>query len=168
MVGFKTTLQKFNEQGEKTGWTYILVPSKIAQKIKPGNKKSFRVKGKIDDFKIRSVALMPMGDGNFIMAVNAMMRKAIRKNKGAEVTIEIEEDASPLKNSVALLACLKDDPEAASFFKKLAPSHQHYYSKWIESAKTDATKTKRIATCINAFANKLSYGEMMRMHRKDI
>ena len=48
MVSYSTTILKFDEQGEKTGWTYIVIPSAIAQKLKPGNKKSFRVKGKLD------------------------------------------------------------------------------------------------------------------------
>ena len=167
MIGFKTTLLKFDKQGEKTGWTYILIPSKIAGKIKPGNKKSFRIKGKIDELKIKSVALLPMGGGDFIMPVNATMRKAIKKNKGATVIIEMEEDKAAPKLSAALLACLEDDPGSKSYFSKLPGSHQNYYSKWIESAKTDATKTKRIATCINAFANKLTFSQMMQMHKKD-
>jgi hypothetical protein len=167
MIGFKTTLLKFDKQGEKTGWTYILIPSKIAEKIKPGNKKSFRIKGKIDELKIKSVALLPMGGGDFIMPVNATIRKAIKKNKGATVIIEMEEDKAAVKLSAALLACLEDDPDSKSYFSKLPGSHQNYYSKWIESAKTDATKTKRIATCINAFANKLTFSQMMQTHKKD-
>ncbi len=167
MVGFKATLLKFKEQGEKTGWTYIIIPHKIAGKIKPGNKRSFRVKGKIDDHPIKSVALLPMGDGDFIMPVNAVMRKAIRKVKGATVVVEMEEDKTPQKISATLLACLEDEPAAKEYFTKLPGSHQQYYSKWIESAKTDSTKTKRIALALNAFSNKLSYSQMMQMQKKD-
>ena len=74
MVNFTTTLLQFAEQGEKTGWTYIEIPADIAEQIKPNNKKSFRVKGRLDNYKISSVALMPMGDGKFIMPFNAIMR----------------------------------------------------------------------------------------------
>ena len=55
MVTFKTIILKFGELGEKTGWTYISISIDIAQKLMPGNKKSFRVKGKLDEFKIASV-----------------------------------------------------------------------------------------------------------------
>lgn len=167
MIGFKTTLLRFDRQGEKTGWTYILIPAKIAEKIKPDTKRSFRIKGKIDDFKIKSVALMPMGGGDFIMPVNATMRKAIKKTNGAKVVIEMEEDKAQVKLSAELLACLADEPEATTYFNSLPKGHQQYYSKWIETAKTQATKTKRIATVINAFVNKLSYPQMMQLHRKD-
>lgn len=43
-VQFTTTIHKFDKQGEKTGWTYFEIPADLAQKLKPGNKKSFRVK----------------------------------------------------------------------------------------------------------------------------
>ena len=44
MIKFTATILKFDKQGEKTGWTYIIIPSEMAQQLYPGNKKSFRVK----------------------------------------------------------------------------------------------------------------------------
>lgn len=81
MVNFVTSILKFDQQGEKSGWTYITIPAKIAEQLQPGNKKSFRVKGKLDDHAINGVALLPMGGGDFIMALNADLRKAIGKKK---------------------------------------------------------------------------------------
>ena len=75
MIQFTTTIHKFEKQGEKTGWTYIEIPADIAQQIKPGNKKSFRVKGKLDNYKIAGVSLLPMGGGSFIMAINGCHAK---------------------------------------------------------------------------------------------
>ena len=167
MISFKTTLLKFDKQGEKTGWTYITVPQKIAQQLMPGNRRSFRVKGKIDEYAIKSVSLLPMGEGDFIMAVNATMRKAIMKKKGDAVKLVLEVDKAVLKISPALLACMEDEPDAIAYFKKLPGSHQQYYSKWIESAKTDTTKTKRIALAINAFSKKMSFSQMMQLQKKD-
>ena len=106
MISFKTSLEKFDSQGEKTGWTYIRIPAKIAQKVKPDQKKAFRVKGKLDDFPINAVSLLPMGEGDFILAVNAGMRKGIRKRKGDTVQVQLEEDKQPLKLSADLLQCL--------------------------------------------------------------
>ena len=88
MVQFTATMKKFARQGEKTGWTYIEVPADLAQKIKAGNKKEFKVKGKLDRHVINRVSLLPMGGGIFIMPVNAMMRKAIGKKHGAMVSGE--------------------------------------------------------------------------------
>ena len=116
MIGFKTTLLKFDKMGEKSGWTYILIPGKIAEKLKPANKKSFRVRGRIDDFKFKAIAIIPMGAGDFIMPVNAGMRKAIKKIHGAPVLLEIEEDKAIVKLSPELLACLEDDPAGKTYF----------------------------------------------------
>ncbi|MCP9751214.1 YdeI/OmpD-associated family protein [Ferruginibacter sp. HRS2-29] len=159
---FTALLEKFASQGEKTGWTYITIPEKVAQKINPGVKRSFRVKGKLDDHPIKFVAAMPMGDGNFIIAINAAMRKAIRKQKGEKVEVELELDKAKIVLNKELLECLADEPAALQEFNKMAPSHQHYYSKWIDSAKTEATKAKRIALSVDTLAKKMNYGEMIR------
>jgi len=82
MISYTTLIEKFGDKGEKTGWTYILIPSEVAKKIKPGIKKSFRVKGLLDKFKIKGFSLLPMGEGDFIMPLNGEIRKGIKKNVG--------------------------------------------------------------------------------------
>ncbi|MDP4264065.1 MAG: YdeI/OmpD-associated family protein [Bacteroidota bacterium] len=166
MVEFTATLKQFAEQGEKTGWTYLEVPADIAQQLKPGNKKSFRVKGKLDNFSIAHIALLPMGGGIFIMAVNATMRKGIGKKKGAMVKVKLEEDKKAFQFNKDFIECLGDEPAAMDFFKTLPGSHQRYFSKWIDGAKTEPTKTKRIAWAITALSKKQGYGEMLRSHQK--
>jgi hypothetical protein len=162
MVSFTTTILKYGEKGEKTGWTYIEVPAVYAEKLKPDNKKSFRVKGKLDGHPIKSVALIPMGEGDFIMAINAAMRKATGKRKGAKLSVKIEIDETPIKLSNDLLDCLADEPKALEFFNTLPASHRNYFSKWIESAKTEPTKARRIAMAVNALSRGLGYGPMIR------
>jgi len=167
MIQFTTTLLQFAEQGEKTGWTYIRISAKLAGQLKPGNKKSFRVKGKLDDYVIKGVALMPMGDGEFIMPVNGTMRKGIGKRKGATVKVQLQEDKKKPEVSAALMECLTDEPKGLAFFQSLPRSHQLYFSRWIESAKTEATKTKRIAQAVSALAKSFGYGEMMRSLKQE-
>ena len=162
MVSFKATLQKFKDKGEKTGWTYITIPARIAGKLNPDTRTSFRVKGKLDDFAIRQVALLPMGDGDFIIAINAAMRKGIKKKSGDTLNVSLSIDKSEFKFSEDFLACLEDEPAAKAHFGKLPPSHQKYFSKWIEEAKTIETKTKRITQSIQGLAMGLNYGEMVR------
>lgn len=166
-VTFTAPLLRFEEKGEKTGWTYLVVPLAITDALKPGQKTSFRVKGLLDTYPINQVALIPMGqdedwDGAFIMAVNASMRKGIRKEVGATVSVLLEADDSPLVNSQDLMVCLADDPEALAFFESLTAGHQRYYSRWIDEAKTAETKTKRIAQAIQGFSMGMGYPEMIR------
>lgn len=162
MFDYTTIILKFEKKGEKTGWTYIDVPADVAVKLKPGNKKSFRVKGKLDNFSIKKIALLPMGNGDFIMPLNAAIRKGIGKKPGAMLRVQLQEDKAPLKLNAELMECLADDPDAMKFFKTLPGSHQNYFSKWIEGAKTDATKTKRIAQTVTAMSRKQGFSEMMR------
>ncbi|MEO6355587.1 MAG: YdeI/OmpD-associated family protein [Ferruginibacter sp.] len=167
MVQFTTTILKFGEQGEKTGWTYIVIPAALAQQLLPGNKKSFRVKGKLDEHTISGMALIPMGEGDFIMALKADLRKAIGKQKGAQLLVKLAIDAKPYEVNGLLMECLQDEPAAKHYFQSLPKSHQHYFSKWIESAKTEPTKTKRIAMAVNAMSKKMDFGQMLRSAKED-
>jgi hypothetical protein len=167
MVRFTAIIRKFDKQGEKTGWSYIEIPADIAQKIKP-DKKSYRVKGKFDSHKISGVALLPMGGGSFIIPLNAVMRKAIGKRHGAMVKVELEEDKQPFRFNKDFMDCLADEPAAAEFFRTLPGSHQRYFSKWIDTAKADTTKAKRIAQAVTALSRKQGYAEMIRSNKRDM
>ena len=167
MVQFTTIIQQFAAQGEKTGWSYIKVPATLAAKLKPGNKKSFRVKGSLDDHAIKGMALLPMGEGDFIMALNATIRKAIRKNKGASVKVRLEPDNTKPSPPRDLVECLKDEPKALEHFNSLAQGHRNYYGNWIRAAKTDTTRAKRIAQSVNALAKGMDYGQMIRSLKQD-
>jgi len=165
MIRFTVTIKKFGSKGEKTGWTYFEVPVDIAQALKPENKKEFKVKGKLDKYAIKRTSLIPMGGGIFIMALNAEMRKAIGKKEGAMLEVQLTEDKSDFIFNADFIECLKDEPAAQAYFQTLTGSHQRYFSKWIDSAKTDATKTKRIAMAVNALAKGWGYPEMIRSNR---
>ena len=165
MISYNTTLLRFYKKGEKTGWTFIEISAAQAKKLKPDSKVSFRVKGKLDSHKISQVAILPMGDGDFILAVNGKMRKAIGKKAGDKVRVTLEVDESKVILSHDMMACLKDEPAALAAFKKLPGSHQKYFSKWIESAKTSNTKTKRIVMAVTALARNLNFPEMLRANR---
>ena len=167
MVNFKTIVKKFGNQGEKTGWTYIEVPVEIAKKINPGVKKSYRVKGKLDKYLVKSLSLLPMGGGDFIITLNATLRKKTGKRKGDKINVSLELDKDPVRLNPELLDCLEFDPEAKNHFFSLGKSHQNYFSSWIESAKTDQTRTKRIAMAVNALSRKFGFPEMLRMNKKD-
>jgi hypothetical protein len=166
MISFKSTIKKFGSQGEKTGWSYLEVPAKYAEQINPGVKKSYRVKGRLDNFLIKQVALLPMGEGDFIIPLNNEIRKGIKKAIGATVILQLTEDKKQFELNAELMECLKDEPKALKYFKSLAPSHQRYFSKWIDSAKTETTRTKRIVRTVNAMLKEQNYGTMLRNEEK--
>ena len=168
MIRFEATIKKFGKQGEKTGWTYFEVPAGLAQKLKPGNRREFKVKGKLDSHTVKRVSLLPMGGGDFIFVLNATLRKAIGKRAGALVRVSLEEDKTAFVYNGDFLACLEDDPAAKKHFLSLTGSHQRYFSKWIDDAKTEETRTKRIARAVNALTKGWGYPEMLRAGKNSI
>ena len=167
LIQFTATIKKFDKQGEKTGWTYIELPADLAQSLKPGNKKSFRVKGKLDQYAIEKVALLPMGNGAFILPLNAAMRKGTGKRQGATLHVQLQEDSQQILPPAELLECLNDEPEALANYHRLAKSHQNYFTRWITEAKTEATRAKRIALTVNALLMGLDFGTALRNMKKE-
>lgn len=166
MISFSTQIQKFRDQKEKTGWTYIEISQRQANQLKPNTKTSFRVKGFLDNHTIQKVALLPMGNGKFILPFNAAMRKGTAKKVGDKLKVQLELDSQQLKPSSEFIKCLKDDPKAYDFFQSLSKSHQNYFSKWIDSAKTVDTKSNRIAMAVIGLGLQQDYGTMIRSNRK--
>ena len=109
-IQFTTTIQKFGAKGEKTGWTYIEIPADLAQQLKPANKKEFKVKGKLDKHSISRLSVLPMGNGLFILPLNASLRKTLGKNKGAMLQVSLQEDKSDFVFNPDFMECLADDP----------------------------------------------------------
>jgi hypothetical protein len=163
MIRFTATIEKFGQRGEKTGWTYVLIPQALAEQLKPGMRQSFRVRGKLDEVRVEYLALIPMGEGDFIIPLKADLRRKLRKQNGATLYLQLKADDRPLPMSEDFLACLQDEPNALAYFKTLPGSHQRYYSKWIEEAKTEATKAKRIAQAIRGLSGKLDFGTMTKL-----
>ncbi len=56
--------------------------------------------------------------------------------------------AYPKRTHRALMAALKNDSEALRMFKKLPPSSKKIFNWWVYSAKTPATRTKRINAAV--------------------
>ena len=167
MVDFETIILQFGDYGDKTGWTYILIPADQAQLLKPGDKRSFRVKGLLDNFAIAGKSVLPHGEGNFIFPLNEAIRKGIRKSSGAMLRVRLEFDAD-FKIGVPddLQDCFDFEPEAADYFNSISKSHQGYFIKWINEAKTDETRAIRIVSTVNATLRRMDYGAMLRERKK--
>ncbi|RYE53723.1 MAG: DUF1905 domain-containing protein [Sphingobacteriales bacterium] len=163
MVEFKAEIERFAEMGEKTGWSYVFIPAALANQIKKDCKKSFRVKGKLDNIEIGGVATVPMGEGDFIIALKSSLRKHLKKEAGALLHIQLEEDKDfKIKMPEDLELCLSDEPELLESFLKLPKSHQNWFINWLNTAKTESTRTKRLVHIVSAMDKNQSFGEMIR------
>lgn len=162
MHSFQAIILKFASKGEKTGWTYVDIPPDIITKLKLKTKKEFRIKGMMDDVKFERLATYPVGDGNFIIAINAELRKQIGKKEGAMLSIKFELDKSEALQSQELMDCLNEDPIALKQFNSLPLSHRNYFHRYVYTAKGADTRAGRIVNSINAMYKKQNFGEMIR------
>lgn len=144
MVEKEVQLEKFPGKG---GWTYVRVPE-----IPPDKKSYFgwrKVKGFIDHVEIRQYHLMPMGNNQLFLPVNATIRKQIKKKEGDWVKIILYEDKTPTEVPEEFILCLKDDPSAWKNFQKMKDGEKKRIVDWIYSVKTEELKIERMAEAIN-------------------
>jgi uncharacterized protein YdeI (YjbR/CyaY-like superfamily) len=75
----------------------------------------------------------------------------VRQEAGVEagdtVQVELELDTAPRKVEVpeALANALAEDSRARAAFERLAYTHRKEYARWIEEAKRDETRQRRVA-----------------------
>jgi len=166
MVSFKAKIERFESMGEKTGWTYVFIPQTIANRIKPDCRKSYRVKGKLDSTQVEGMSFVPMGEGDFILALKGSLRKQLKKEEGHTLNLELEEDKTfKIEMPEDLEICLSEEKHFMENFLSMPKSHQNYYINWLNSAKTDKTRTKRLSQIIIAMDKKMDFGEMMRSNK---
>jgi bifunctional DNA-binding transcriptional regulator/antitoxin component of YhaV-PrlF toxin-antitoxin module len=159
---FTSIIEKFSQKGEKSSWTHIIISESDALTIKPANKKSFRVRGRLNEVEIEGVAVMPMGGGEFILPINATIRKKLKLNIGDEVIVNIEEDKNfEIKMPEDLQDLLEMEGLLENFLAQ-AKSHQNYFIKYIDSAKTTETRVKRLNMTLDAMQRGMDYGGMIR------
>lgn len=116
----------------------------------------------MDDVKLERQAVFPVGEGNYIITLNADLRKKLGKKAGAMVKLKIELDTRGAAKSAELMDCLKDDAVAKARFESMTMAHQNYFHTYILTAKTVATKTARVVNTLNAMHQKQNFSEMIR------
>lgn len=166
MISFEAEIERFERMGEKTGWTFVKVPMEIADQIKPGCKKSYRIKGLLDQVKIEGLALTPMGEGNFILALKSSLRKQLKKEEGAILRLALEEHKDfKVEMPADLELCLMEERHCLDNFLGLPKGHQNYYINWLNTAKTEPTRIKRLTQIVTAMDKKMDFAEMIRNNK---
>ncbi|TRX71740.1 DUF1905 domain-containing protein [Carboxylicivirga sp. M1479] len=143
-------LQKFPGKG---GWTY----AEIAE-VKPDSKAWFnwiKVHGFIDDFELKHGRLMPIGNGRMMLPLKAAIRKAIGKEAGDCVRIQLFPNNLPAEIPQELIDCFElEDNRLLGAFNKETANWQHEVVTWIYEAKKEETKAKRIIKIMNYLNDK--------------
>ena len=121
---------------------FVLTDEQVAE-VGEGAKR-FPVKATINGHVLRlSVARMR---GEFLLGLSRANREAAGVQAGDEVRLELELDLTPREVDVpeALEAALAADPSARQAFDKLAFTHRKEFTRWIEEAKREETRERRV------------------------
>jgi hypothetical protein len=128
-------------------WTYLDVPFSVPDVF--GVKGQAKVKGTIDRAAFRST-LLPRGDGTHYLVVNRALRDQIGVSAGGTVRVTLERDAEPRAVSLApdFKRALNRNRAAKAAYEKMAYSHQKAYVEWIDEARREDTRARRIEAAV--------------------
>jgi hypothetical protein len=84
--------------------------------------------------------------GEFLLGLNREVREGAGVSAGESVEVAIALDDAPREVAIpdALAEALESDPEAGAKFAALAYTHRKEYARWIEEAKRDDTRQRRV------------------------
>ncbi|WEO77623.1 YdeI/OmpD-associated family protein [Cryobacterium sp. SO2] len=129
------------EQSGQTA-TGIPVPEEVVAGLGPGKRHAITVT--INGHSYRS-SVAPYR-GKYMIALSAENRAQAGVAGGEEVDVTIELDDQPrtVEEPAALTAALAADPAARAAFDRLSFSNQRRHVLAIDTAKTDATRQRRL------------------------
>lgn len=137
----KTTLHR---QDIKGSWTYLVI--RDAAKIFD-SKGHIQVKGTIDSLSVEGT-LQSRGDGSHWFPVKKEWREAIGKTIGDAVDVIFEDTILSYIEPDDLSKALAKNKKASAQWKKFTESKKKYYIVWIEGAKQEETRKRRVTQSI--------------------
>ena len=129
-----------------SGGMYVIVPFDVEKEY---GKKRVKIIAKIES-EIYQGSLVRMGTPDHILLMRKDIREKIGKTAGDIVNVEVEEDTAPRVVVVPkdFQKILNQNPNEKAFFQKLSYTHQKEYVQWIEAAKREETRIRRIQKAI--------------------
>ena len=110
--------------------------------------KRFPVRATVNGYEWRtSVSRMR---GEFLLGLNREVRAAAAVEAGQTVEVVLALDDEPREVEVPppLAAALDGDPAAKAAFHALAFTHRKEFARWIEEAKRDETRDRRVGKAL--------------------
>lgn len=131
---------------------YIEIPFDVEKEF---GAKRVKVKAMLCGIEYRG-SIVRMGTECHILGIPKEIRVKMGKTFGDVIDVELEVDTEERK--IELTDEFKDklmgNKEAYDFFNSLSFSNQKKYALWIESAKKEETRIKRIDEAVGLLANK--------------
>ncbi len=139
------------ELESENGGVYFLVPFAVADVY--GTRGQLPVRVTIDGFPYQG-SLFPIGDGTHGLIVIRQVRGAIGKTWGHTVHVRLAHDKAPRQVEMPedFAEALLLTPGAREKFALLSYSHQREYVRWVEGAKKDDSRRKRVVEAAEMIA----------------
>jgi hypothetical protein len=138
--------QRFEATLEQHGsGTVVVVPFDLKEAFGSGRPP---VRATVNGYSFRTT-LFTMS-GRALLGLNREVREAAGVEAGQEVSVELERDDEPRAVEVPrdLASALEADPAVRETFDGLSYTHRKEYVRWIEDAKRDETRTRRVAKAV--------------------
>ncbi|HEY3512834.1 MULTISPECIES: YdeI/OmpD-associated family protein [Kribbella] len=118
------------------------VPDEVVERLGGGGRPKVSVT--VNGFTFRT-SIARMG-GRYLLGVSAERRTEAGVAPGEVLDVEVELDTAPRELDVPepLAAALAADPDAKAFWDTLSYSNRQWHVLQVTSAKTDATRDRRI------------------------
>jgi hypothetical protein len=138
-------------RGPNGAWTFLAVPFDVAAAF--GSRARVAVRGTINGAPFRN-SLLPNGDGTHSMPVNKDLQALAGARAGDTVAVVMDVDREPRTVTVPadLCAALEKAGSLAERFASLSVSHKREFLDWIESAKKEETRSRRIDKTLEMLA----------------
>lgn len=126
------------------GGAFVVLPPEVLDALGGGTR--FRAVGTLHGVAYSS-STMSLSGGRVCLGVHKATRRQAGVEIGDEVEVEIERDTRPreLKVPDDLAAALAHDAEAGAAFEALSFTHRREHADWVDGAKRDETRARRIA-----------------------
>jgi hypothetical protein len=134
--------QRFEATLEQHGsGTVVVVPYDLKEAFGSGRPP---VRATVNGYSFRTT-LFTMG-GRALLGLNREVREAAGIEAGQTVSVELARDDEPRTVEVPseLAAALDRDPAVRDTFDNLSYTHRKEYVRWIEEAKREETRTRRV------------------------
>jgi Bacteriocin-protection, YdeI or OmpD-Associated/Domain of unknown function (DUF1905) len=133
--------------GGKTA-TGLQVPDEVVESLGAGKRPAVKITVAGHTYRTTVAAR----GGIYLVPLSAENRTAAKVKAGDEVDVDIELDTEPRVVTVPddLAAALGADNQASQNFDGMAFTHRNEYVRWIESAKRDETRQRRVAEAVTA------------------
>ena len=125
------------------GGAFVEIPFDVERTF--GSKRP-KVKAMIEGVPYRGLLTRMGGPGHMLIILKGI-REQIGRTFGDEIKVSVELDVDERVVTVPaeLKRAFKENPKAKAAFEKLSYTHQREYVNWINEAKKEETRARRIA-----------------------